>query len=207
MVTDVPVAVTDVNLVVPPSNALTVNDVGVAGLLPSAFAVTDCACGETDTSTFGTAFLTFDNVIVSVKVLLVPSESVTTAVIATVVEFVPSAKVLPFNVTKPLAAVVDILAISEEVAVNVVIVKLFVEPLYNSETVTVAFANASICTPVDFAVTDCALFVVEIVKIGAAFLTFEYVISFEELIIVPPPSWYFTNKVNEPLSADRADIE
>ncbi len=155
-----------------PSNAVNTGSTIVPVNVPALFAATVCEDGVIANVIVGGAFLTLDNVIVSVKVLLLPSESVTVAEIVTIVEFVPSAKVLPFNVTKPLAAVVDILAISEDVAVNDVIVKLVVEPLYVCETVTVEFEKASICVPVDLAETDCALFVVDIDNTGAAFLTF-----------------------------------
>ena len=91
-----------------------------------------------------------------------------------------------------------------DVGVNVFVV---VTPSYVSLTVNDAVTNVSICAPVDFAVVVWLLLPITKDNTGAAFLTFEYVISFEELIIVPPPSWYFTNKVKEPLSALKAFIE
>ena len=72
-----------------------------------------------------------------------------------------------------------------EVGVNVFGV---VAPLYISFTTNVAFANVSICEPVDLAVTVWLLFPITNCNTGAAFLTFEYVISFDALITVPPPS-------------------
>jgi len=114
--------------------------------------------------TDGAAFLTLANVIVSVKVLDVPSESVTTALTFTVVELVASANVFPANVIVPAPAFVEIDAISVDVAVNPAIVLFVVLPLYVSLTTTLTFENESIWTPVDFADTDCAFGVLDISK-------------------------------------------
>ena len=77
----------------------------------------------------GAAFFTFVNDIVSVNVLLCPSESVTTAVTVILVAFVPSTKVLPAKVITPVELLVTILAKSELVAVKDVNVKFEIELL------------------------------------------------------------------------------
>jgi hypothetical protein len=89
------------------------------------------------------------------------------------------------------------------------VVNVFIEliPSYVSITDRLAVTNASICAPVELAVVVWLLLPTTKLKTGADFLAFEYVISLEELMIVPPPSLYFTNKVKEPLSADNVFIE
>ena len=169
--------------------------------VPAAFAATVCDCGVAEIVTLGTAFLTLVKDIVSLKVLLCPSESVTDAVIATLAAFVPFAKVLPAKVTKPVELFVTMFAKSELLPLNSVNPKFDVEPLYVSAIVTTAFAKESICSPVDFAETDCALFVVDSVKDGAAAFAFEYVTTFVISVEVPLPSLYLTTKLKEPLSA------
>ena len=189
------------NLLVLPSKAVIVTFVSAAVCTPEELANTDCACGVADITTLGTAFLTLDKLNVSVIVLLTPSESVTTAVIVTVVEFTPSSNVLPFNVINPVDGVVDILAISDDVAVKDVMVKLDVTPLYVSFTTTVAFENESICAPVDLAVTLWSFGVDDIASTGEAFLFLVYVTNFVVSTVSPAPSLYLIVKFKEPLSA------
>ena len=126
---EVDAMVIEVNLLVVPSNALIVTFDKVSVCVPAALANTDCAWGEAEINTNGTAFLTFDKLNVSVTVLLVPSESVTIALIFTVVEFIPSAKVWLLKVTTPVVLfTVKLPPVSTLVAVNVA-GKVIVEPL------------------------------------------------------------------------------
>ena len=79
-----------------------------------------------------------------------------------------------FGSTNSLSATSSILTLYELVAVISVGVNVFcvVTPLYDSFTVKVAFTNSSICSPVDFAVTDWLLLPITNSNTGAAFLFF-----------------------------------
>ena len=154
-----------------------------------AFDATACDCGDAKILIVGAAFLTFDNVIVSNKVLVWFSLSVTLALTNTLVALVEFPNVFPFNVTNPVAAVVEIEAISDEFATNVVIVLLVVALSYVSEITTVELEKPSTCAPVDFADTDWAFGLIDMFNNGAAFLAFEYVTSFVKIVWVPLPSW------------------